>query len=188
MLFNPIEGDTVMAYIRKAVREKVIAYHEAGHATIARLHGVDITRIALKKGKGLLGQELNGNIQTRQAHWKVIQKTEDLEAVLAAIKIDAKVVLAGVAVDAKRLGVDLKAGVRIKMPGIADDVHRAKYLCDRIVENIGGDADELMAELMFETIDEVNAHWGEVEKVAAMFCKRRDEQLTEADVDLAIAA
>lgn len=68
------------------------------------------------------------------------------------------------------------------------DLARAEFLCDRIEDNGGGKAEELMAELLFETFDEVNQNWSRIEKVASLFLKSRDVTLTETDVDLALAA
>jgi hypothetical protein len=171
-----------MAYIRKAVRDKQIAWHEAGHAVIARRHRVDITNIDLN-----CSEKYIANIQTRSASWKILQTTEDAEMVIPEVRIDVKIALAGIAVDAKRAGISLERGERMKTPCLNDLTH-AELLCSHIEENGGGKADELMAVLLFETVAEVEQSWAAIESVASLFQRSRDVVLTEADVDLALAA
>jgi hypothetical protein len=66
-------------------REKMIAYHEAGHAVIARVFGLDVRHVMLFPTTPL--------VHRQNAAW--LARDADTATMLVALERDAKVTLAG---------------------------------------------------------------------------------------------
>ena len=71
--------------------EKRIAFHEAAHAVVARLRGVEITTFDLE----LAGRGSTGRVQTRSRAWVVERDGGDAATMMAALEADAAVAVAG---------------------------------------------------------------------------------------------
>jgi hypothetical protein len=72
-----------------AARDELRAYHEAGHAVVARVLGVSVTHVTILSTK----DDNSGAAQTRSAAW--LARDTGAPARIAALRKDALVALAG---------------------------------------------------------------------------------------------
>ncbi|MDQ6869614.1 MAG: hypothetical protein M3178_15030 [Pseudomonadota bacterium] len=161
-----------------------VAYHEAGHAVIARVHDLDIVDIDL--------EAYRPEVKTSSATWTALTADSDREGLLEALAVDVKISLAGCAVDEIRKAPEIDAQ--------QEDLHRAlDGICsmvapDRLIaapQSVGQSFTPTVAEqaeieiirerLWQETVAEVRQHWDWIDRVAVLFISRT--RATQADVD-----
>jgi ATP-dependent Zn protease len=173
--------------------DEVRAYHEAGHAVIARVLGVGVAYITL-----FPTDETNrGGAQTRSAAW-LARATGDAAAFVRGVETDAKVALAGPHAQLKhRPNTNKKRASRDEWDS---DLKLAEmsavnlaWLQDHAAPPSGSDVEiSLNAEQKTEALrifrrlqDEaralVEAHWPSVERVAKALLKYRALQGGEVD-------
>jgi hypothetical protein len=172
--------------------KRKIAFHEAGHAVIARLHGVDIKEISMVPCVSLLGDDLLANVQCRSMGWKARESGAGREAIIHGLEIDAKVAMAGEIVDQIRGGADfdegqyntddqniLSAASRIVLFD-RDDLPNGPYTP---TEEEKEAAVALTLRLWEETVTELRKNWAAVERVALLVMS--GASAGEAQVDAA---
>ena len=79
-------------------REK-LAFHEAGHAVVAHVLGVEVTSVIMLPSAS--GPAAKAGVLTRSA-WRLVRNSGDRQAIIAAAEKDIKVSLAGMAADSVR--------------------------------------------------------------------------------------
>jgi hypothetical protein len=178
--------------------KKAKAHHEAGHAVIARVLGVEVTYAAM----------LDANVQTTGALYAA--RNGEPAALIAGAEKDAKVALAGAIAQQHyrpvTKGQMLKAA---REGGWTDDMATAKSLTAHILYFQNGrsasdlhnepdpqgalkpltetsEASALFNRLWNETQILVECHWQAVERVAAAMLERR--VLNQDDIDGIIRA
>lgn len=147
------------------------------------MHGLEITDVHLEVDRA--------EVRTSSAAWATETADSDREICLEAIAVDAKVSLAGCAVDHIR-----KAS---KIDGQQEDLDRAYSCCakimafDRLIAplnmhqsitiTVAEQAEiEIIRERVWqETVAEVRQHWDWIERVAVLLISRT--RATQADVD-----
>jgi ATP-dependent Zn protease len=168
--------------------DEVRAYHEAGHAVIARVLGVGVVYITLFPSD----ETNNGGAQTWSAAW-LARATGDAAALTRGFETDAKVSLAGPYAQIKhRPNTNMKRASRDEWDS---DLGNAKS-CAATMVWLQDHADEagmtLSAEQATEALrifqrlqDEARAlveeHWPSVERVAKALLKYRALQGGEVD-------
>jgi hypothetical protein len=169
-------------------RRTKLAYHEAGHAVIARVLGVEVTGVMMFRTEGATAVAM-----TRSAAY--LARGKDIATFVAGLEIDAKVALAGAIAQHRRKptksqhgwGDDAKNATncmataviaeregKVPEPGIvqidAAEETRAKSMLDRA---------------RTETEALVEANWPAIERAAAALQVRA--MLSQDDLDALIA-
>jgi FtsZ-binding cell division protein ZapB len=167
-----------------------ILYHEAGHALLARLHGIEIVEIKLTQKPG----NYHGRVLTRSGAHAVTERV----SLLKALANEAKGALGGPIV-----GIDEMRGAKYADgEGRAGDYktvarcvrHMAvldRYLASgvemdsiELLEAEIAEAKQIAERLRQEAEDEVRDNWDAVERIAELF--KSGGVVTQADVDACI--
>jgi hypothetical protein len=174
--------------------EKRIAFHEASHAVVARLRGVEIVAFDLH----LAGRDSHGNVRTRTAAWVVERNGGDAAAMLAALETDVVVALAGMISEVvRRPEMKLRDGPERAndSANIRDRLRRCVHLrLDTSVDQPRAptpeeraEFDRLYEQLWCETAELVQAHWPAIEHLAGVLLQRR-RGLDQAEIDALLEA
>jgi hypothetical protein len=173
-------------------REDVIAYHEAGHAVIARALGVGVTHVAIFP----TSDGVRAVAQTRSAYW--LARADDAPAQIAGYETDASVSFAGplaqhryrpgrlrwehewrddlaAATSYVARSVLLRNGVKLSA-----ETQRLELTPAQVTA-----VDELQHRIFAETQALVEEHWSAIERVAQALMKRRI--LSDVELDALIA-
>jgi ATP-dependent Zn protease len=171
--------------MRKSQREKVVAFHEAGHAVVARALGITVKYATIVPSKGSAGSVAANNsaLLSREPHVDVIEW-------------NAMTVLAG-PIAQMRFCPPTKTQAKLNWAG---DIDCARWLVTRVVlarnnvpqqdnfdlpESMLREASELLDELMKKSDLLVSEHWAAIERVAEALIARR--VLNQNDLDDLIA-
>jgi hypothetical protein len=174
--------------VSKKRTKEAIAYHEAGHAVIARVLGIGVTHVALTDG--------NPGLRTL---WGDYYEAHSVPARIAALERHAKVSFAGqIAQVRQRAHTD--AEVRRQGKGWSTDWRNADNYTAMAVSlkkgiepvpgtafdsAIAAEADVLENRLLAETMILVEQNWPGIERVAKGLLRR--SFLTGDDIDALIA-
>jgi hypothetical protein len=168
---------------------KTVAYHEAGHAVVARVLGIGVPYVTLLPGEV--------GVQRQSARW-LAKDDADRSVMVRAIENDAKISLAGMCAQLKyRPRTDER---RMRSGGWLDDIKQAKSCVAHAVHMKSGgqhvatetavevDHDEfwhLYEQLKQETMALVEANWPAIERTAEALLRSR--ALVQDDIDALIA-
>jgi hypothetical protein len=141
-----------------------VAYHEAGHATMARLLGIEITSVAIARHGGSLGHVKHGDIAENSA--------EHI----------AMFLIAGYVAQRIHVGADsLEMG-----EGSLEDLASASSLLQSATPGDERDIETRLEVLDAEVEKRLRSRWDAVERVAMRLLER--EMLSFVEVDECIAA
>jgi hypothetical protein len=157
--------------------EAVIAYHEAGHAVIARQFGLAVTSVTIIPDLDL---DTAGSCYAEWATDRALFLYDDLATQLSAIEKDVVVKLAGPQAQSQYDGRPQEL--------CGSDLKMAKALVQMALELSGRDHseyDELFGQLSIEAEILVNEHWSAIQRVAHGL--RDFSTLNGTDVDDLIA-
>jgi hypothetical protein len=153
--------------MKKSEREAIIAYHEAGHAVIARQFGLEVTSVTIIPD---LDADTAGSCYAEWATDLALLLKIDLATQLSAIEKDVMVKLAGPIAECQYSFDNFDAATVMREAAAwSTDLKMAKRLVQMALELDGRDHseyDELFGQLAIETECMVNAHWPAIERVA----------------------
>jgi hypothetical protein len=147
-----------------ATKRHIRAIHEAGHAVIARVLGIDVDYVSVTSTAAINA----GNVPTRSASW--VAKHLDASARILAAENDLKVTLAGIAANERD---DVKFTANDE--ALEQDIRNAQRLANNMAKlKAGGQVgdaadklgDEVLADTKARTAVLVDTHWPAIERVA----------------------
>jgi hypothetical protein len=160
-----------------------VAYHEAGHAVIARALGLEVISVTMTP----LDLDYSAITYCQLATYFVIYA--DYATQLSAIEKDVIVKLAGPHAECRFRSLDFNAVTMMREAAWGCDLKEAKYLVkmsmELLPEDLRPEYDELFEEFSFKTEIMVNEHWSAIERVAHGLLKFSD--LNQRGVDDLIA-
>ena len=156
-----------------------VAYHEAGHAVIARVLGLEVDWVTITPDLDIAGE-----CDSDYAFYFAFYADDATQ--LAAIEKDVMVTLAGPIAECQYRSLDFNAATVMRSAGWGSDLAMAKYLLTMAMELLPEDLrpelyDELFDRLSIETEILVNGRWPAIERVATGLLEASD--LNGADVE-----
>ncbi|HEX9238055.1 MAG TPA: hypothetical protein VF866_04760 [Xanthobacteraceae bacterium] len=182
--------------------KRLLAYHEAGHAVVARLLGVGVAVVIM-----FPTADQKAGVKTKSAEWET---GDDPEAVAHACELDAKVVMAGSIAEQIHRPIKTRTKLeRRRKHGWASDTENASSFVGKAVLIRSGvppavfhfegnkdydydvtpeqiaTANALLRRLHGETHKLLKDNWPAVERVAAAFMEQ--PLVSEEEIDALIA-
>jgi hypothetical protein len=153
-----------------------VAYHEAGHATVARLLDIDIATVTVIAADGALGHVKHNGL----ADYASLASDPDALMTQIAFERTAMMFLAGCM--AERIYLAVSDGELEGYEGALEDLHGATSL----IESLTQDGSEELLEAWLHLLDLrvgrlLRTNWSAVQRVAMTLIKRKT--LTGAQVD-----
>lgn len=177
--------------------ERAVAFHEAGHAVVARLLGVKVDHLTMFS----TGAGNSASATTQSAVWQAVDA--DLTGKIEAVMKDMKVRLGGPHAQAQHLNMNDREVARALRNEWTDDVERARHLAaaaaalkdgakidlrGSIAFSLGPEQTKAAASFFDRANDEVEVlikeNWTIVERVAEALLSKR--AITDEELDVLI--